>query len=159
MAERLTKRTGDIFRSFITQDGAHIRRTHQELGPAMRRVELIREANEEATRRGLNPNQRTFIGSVPMGVLINWLQERGYSMHDWAINAGGNKCPPGGDPVQHAMTDSGVKSEFLRFFLSRDWCKLHSQHITTKRESSVFSVPEVKGHGHKKLLGAEGSNS
>lgn len=159
MAERLTKRTGDIFRSFIDQDGTHIRRTHQELGPAMRRVELIREANAEASRRGLNPSGRTFIGSIPTNVLIGWLEERGYTWRDFWINAGGTMCPPGADPVQHAMTDSGVKSEFLRFFLTRDWCKLHSQHITTKRESSVFSVPEVKGHGDKKLLGAEGSNS
>lgn len=159
MAERLTKRTGDIFRSFITQDGAHIRRTHQELGPAMRRAELIREAEQESNRRGANQMDRHYIGSVPWSVLIGWLQERGYTMHDWAINAGGSRCPPGADPVQHAMTDSGVKSEFLRFFLSRDWCKLHSQHITTKREGRVFSVPEVKGHGDKKLLGAEGSNS
>lgn len=159
MAERLTARTGDIFRSFIDQDGTHIRRTHQELGPAMRRAELIRERNLEADRRGTNTMDRRYIGSVPMGVLIGWLQERGYTMHDWAVNAGGTPCPPGADPMAHAATDGGVKSEFLRFFLSRDWCKLHSQHITTKRESSVFTVPEVKGHGDKKLLGAEGSDS
>ena len=159
MAERLTKRTGDIFRSFITQDGSHFRRTHQELGPAMRRAELIREAGEEANRRGINPTGRTYLGSIPMAVLINWLQERGYTMHDWAVNAGGTKCPPGADPVAHAATDGGVKSEFMRFFLTRDWCKLHSQHITTKRERSSVFMGEAVKNGNKQLLGAQGSNS
>jgi hypothetical protein len=157
--ERLTRKDGDTARTFIVQDGVHVRRHHQELGPAMRRTKLIQEANEEATRRGLNPSDRQYIGSVPMTVIISWLQERGYTMHDWAVNAGGTQCPIGMDPVAHAHTDNGVKSQFLRYFLSRDWCKLHSQHTTTKRGSSMISVPEVKGHVNKELRGAENSDS
>lgn len=135
---RPTRRTGDFLRTFSTEDGKHIRGEHQELGPAMRRAKLIQEAQ---AHRGTGITDRRYIGSVPFTVITDWLNKRGYTIDQWARNEGGSPCPAGSDPVQHAMRDGGVKSEFLRYFLSRDFSKLHTQHTTTKRESNVIAVP------------------
>jgi hypothetical protein len=156
MAKELkTRGSGDFARSFITDGKTHVRREFQELGPAMKRTKLIQEA--EAASVGKNPTDRHYIGSIPMVVLTDWLRERNYNMHDWAINAGGTQCPVGADPVAHATLDGGVKSEFLRYFLSRDFSKLHTHHVTTKRETRQFVVPEMKGKadGNNELHGAK----
>lgn len=150
--KRLVKAAGDYVRGFATEDGAHYRREHQELGPAMRRVQLIQEAEERSQRA--NPMGRHFIGSIPATMLTKWLRERGYTMDQWARNEGGTRCPPGADPVAHATLDGGVKSEFLRWFLSRDNAKLHTQHVTTKRGRATILMPgDANGH-HNDVRGA-----
>ena len=130
----VTRATGDYARGFAVEDGKNIRVEHQELGPAMRRVEAIKEAQ---AHKGTGQFDRRYIGSVPMTVLWDWLKERKFSMNDWATNAGGSICPPGADPLEHCVHDNGVKSQFLRYFLSRDFAKLHTQHTTT-RDSKIW---------------------
>lgn len=155
---RPTKRAGDYLRTFGSEDGKHYRGEHQDLGPAMARSKLIRESQAQ---NGTGQHDRQYIGSIPMTVLIDWLNKRGLTMADWAINAGGTRCPVGVDPLQHCRTDNGVKSEFLRYFLSREYSKLHTQHTTTRRESSSIVVPNYIGGNDvdKKLRGTQGGSS
>lgn len=155
---RPTKRAGDYLRTFASEDGKHYRHERQDLAPAMERSKLIQEAQ---ARNGTGQNDRRYIGSIPTTVLIDWLNRRGLTMADWAINAGGTRCPMGVDPLEHCQTDGGVKSEFLRYFLSREFSKLHTQHTTTRRESSSIVVPNYIGGKNvdKKLRGIEGSGS
>ena len=129
MKRRLTRAVGDYVRGFQTEDGAHYRTERQELGPAIRRAKLIQEAQ---AHKGTGEFDRRYIGSVPMVVLTDWLKARGYTMDQWARNDGGTRCPFGADPINHAMHDGGIKSEFLRYFLSRDFSKLHTHHTTSR---------------------------
>lgn len=139
---RLTRAVGDYVRGFQTEDNAHYRTERQELGPAIRRARLIREAQAHA---GPTVTDRRYIGSIPMTVLTDWLNARGYTMSDWARNVGGERCPVGVDPLSHAVHDGGVKSEFLRYFLSRDFSKLHAMHSTTRATGGEGKI-WVPGH-------------
>lgn len=158
--KRLTKAVGDYARGLVSQDGAHFRTQHQELGPAIKRVAEIRELQARQTR-ATNPYGRQFIGSIPAVILTDWLKKHGYTLHQFAVNAGGNKNS-GNDP-QFFRTDPGVKSQFLRYFLSRDFSKLHTQHGTTRVEngSNRIVVPGQIGgaDGDNKLRGAEAGDS
>ena len=156
---RPTKRAGDYLRTFSTEDGKHYRGERQDLEPAIKRASLIQESQ---AHRGTGAFDRRYIGSIPMVVLIDWLTPRGYTMADWATNQGGTQCPMGVDPLQHCIMDNGVKSEFLRYFLSRDFSKLHTQHTTTRRASSQIVVPDnyIGGtDGTEQLRRAESSGS
>jgi hypothetical protein len=139
--ERFIKGAADYGRSFVSEDGVHYRREHQNLDASIEHVRKIRDKHDYATRQS-NPNGWQHIGSVPQVVLIDWLNKHGYTMDEFARNDGGTRCAAGMDPVAHATLDGGVRSEFLRYFLSRDFSKLHNQHVTTKRESSVITVPD-----------------
>ena len=131
---------GDFARSFSTEDGNNYRVESQDLTPAIERVKKIRDA-EAALKPGQNPHDRHFIGSIPWSMLIDWLNARGYTIDQWARNEGGTRCAFGEDPVAHATMDGGIKSEFLRWFLSRDNSKLHTEHVTTKKGSSRIFMP------------------
>lgn len=122
---------GDYRRSFASQDGANFRVQHQELGPAIRRTELIR-AREAAT--GPGAGDRRYIGSIPQAVLIKWLEDRGFTYDQWARNEGGA-------PYDRKPEGTGVYDQFLKYFLSRDFSKLHTQHTTTRRGASSVVVP------------------
>tara|TARA_R110002020_G_scaffold42958_2_gene125294 strand:- start:4530 stop:4976 length:447 start_codon:yes stop_codon:yes gene_type:complete len=135
---------GDYARGIVTQGGEHYRVERQDLAPTIQHVEKIRGMHDLATK-GTNPNGWQHIGSVPEVVLIDWLNKHGYKMDEFARNDGGTRCAPGADPVAHAALDGGVRSKFLRYFLSRDFSKLHNQHVTTKRESSQIVVPAYYG--------------
>ena len=154
MKRRLTRAVGDYIRTFSTEDGEHYRTERQELGPAIRRAKLIQESQ---AHHGTGKYDRRYIGSVPQVVLTDWLKNNGYTADQWARNEGGRQCPAGEDPVNHCIHDNGVKSQFLRYFLSRDFAKLHTQHVTTKRESSQIVVPNYIGKrdGTNNLRGTE----
>ena len=145
---------GDLVSTFSSEEGAHYRGHHQELAPAMRRVKQIQELQ---ARRGRGKLDKEYMGSVPVAVLTDWLTRNGYTKHEWAINAGG-------DPYNKFAGGPGVYDKFLSFFLSRDWAKLHTQHVTTKRESNVVTVPadiqrkavNLAGIGDGKLRTAKG---
>lgn len=151
MAEQkaIARAIGDYVRTVSIEDGNVFRSEHQELGPAMRRAQLLEQANR-AEGGGLMG--RRYIGSVPQVVLTDWLKSKGYTFDQWARNEGGSRCPRGMDPVAHATLDGGVRSEFLRYFLSRDFSKLHTQHTTTRREMSSIVVPsKLKGDDDEQL--------
>lgn len=120
----------------------------QELSHAIKHVSRIRQLHDLATRAS-NPNGWMHIGSIPEVVLIDWLNKHNYTMDMFARNDGG-EYNRDGDPQFH-LKDSGVKSEFLRYFLSREFSKLHNQHVTTKRETSRIVVPANIGNGSGKL--------
>lgn len=136
---RKVRASGDILQTFSTEDGKNIRGIHQTIDPAIHHVKRLRDINDCATKTS-NPNEWRHIGSVPETVLYDWLNANSYTMHQWAVNEGGTKCPAGSDPVAHAKLDHGVRSKFLRYFLSRDFSKLHNQHTTTRKGSSSIIV-------------------
>ena len=127
--------SGDYRREFLTEDGLHYRKESQNIAPVMQRVKDFSEQMTHANREN-NPNGRRYLGSIPKTMLIDWLTARNYTMDQFARNDGGTRCAPGEDPLAHATLDGGIRSEFLRFFYSRDHSKLHTQHITTKKKSS-----------------------
>jgi len=134
--ERLTKVAGiDYARSFFSQDGKHYRREHQEVGHTIKHVAAIRAKHDHATKAS-NPNGWRHIGSIPMTMLVDWLNKHGYKMDQWARNDGGIRGKT------YPESKSGVKDKFLAHFLSRDYSKLHNQHVTTKRGSSQIVVPD-----------------
>jgi hypothetical protein len=140
------KSVGDYRRGMAIESGKNYRVQSQDLGPAIRRVQSIREGQEQSTRAS-NPNEWRHKASIPVTVLVDWLKKNNFDMHQWAVNEGGI---PG---RSYPYSRSGVKDKFLAYFLSRDFSKLHNEHITTKRETQQFVVPELRGnHGteHKK---------
>lgn len=137
MAKRhVTRAVGDYVRSFSHEDGADYRVEHQELGPAISRSQLIREAQAV---NGTGKHDRRYVGSIPVTLLQGWLNKHGYRMDEFARNEGGN--PYKTDPHQ----GGGVKDKFLKYFLSRDFAKLHTQHTTTRAENSRIIVPNYTG--------------
>ena len=157
--KRLTRAVGDYARSFSSEDGSHYRGHHQNLTPAMDRVAKIREAQALHTR-ATNPHGRQYIGSIPAVILTDWLEKNNYKMEEFARNEGGNKNN-GNDP-QFYKTDPGVRSKFLRYFLSRDFSKLHTQHSTSRiGTSNRIVVPGQIGDndGDGQLRRAETSGS
>ena len=131
LAQRL-----DIRKTFASEDGVHYRHFSQELDPAIRHVQHLRHKVNDAPRSG-NKSGWQHIGSIPMTVLQDWLTKNSYTMDQWARNDGGLPY----SNVNTYKQDNGVKSQFLRFFLDRDFSKLHNEHVTTKRERSSVQVP------------------
>ena len=126
--ERLLKDYGNTVTGFMTEDGKHYKTVHSDFSDVIDHVSNMREKVNEAPR-ATNRNGYKHIGTVPLPILEKWLQDHNYSMHEFAINAGGEK----------GKTDiggPGVKDKFLKFFLSRDFSKLHNQHVTTRAESN-----------------------
>ena len=127
--------SGDYRREFLTEGGLHYRKETQNIDPVIQRVKDFSEQMTHANREN-NPNGREYLGSIPQTMLIDWLNSRNYTYDQFARNDGGTRCAPGEDSKAHAMLDGGIRSEFLRYFYSRDHSKLHTQHVTTKKKSS-----------------------
>ena len=144
MAKRYVTRTaGDYVRSFSHESGVDYRHQSQELQPAMNRVARIRHAQELQTPKS-NPMGREYIGSVPVVVLTDWLKARGYTLE------------------QFARREGTIRQDFMKYFLSRDFSKLHTQHSTTRvGTGNRIVVPNYIGgaHGDHKLRGTEGGGS
>ncbi len=66
-----------------------------------------------------------------MAVLVDWLGKHGYTIDQFARNDGGSARVT----VNNYHKDGGVKAQFLKYFLSRDFSQIHSHHVTTKTES------------------------
>jgi len=131
MAQKhITRAVGDYVRSFTHESGVDYRHQTQELQPAMDRVARIRQAQELQTPK-VNPTGRQFIGSVPVVVLTDWLKSKGYTME------------------QFARREGTVRQEFMKYFLSRDFSKLHTQHSTTRvGTGNRIVVPNHIGGAH-----------
>lgn len=123
----------DITKSFAHEDGANYRHWRQDFDPIIKRVEHLRHKVNEAPRSG-NKSGMYYRGSIPMSLLLDWLNSNGYRFDEWARNDGGQN-----GTLDDYRTDPGVKSKFLRYFYSREFAKLHTQHTTTKKAFS--SVP------------------
>jgi hypothetical protein len=152
--ERFVKGAGDYTRTFFSRNGKHYRREHQDIGPAIRRVEEIRDLHSFATKAS-NPGEWRHVGSVPITMILDWLNKNGFTYDQWARNDGGIRGK------RYPESRSGVRDKFLAYFLTRDFAKLHNAHITTKRATSQILVPQnyIGSGGNAKLRGTEGSNS
>jgi len=115
----------DIQKRFASEDGKHYRGYRQDLDPVIKRVEEMRQGRIDSKIK--NPNEWRHIGSIPMTMLVDWLAKNRYTMDQWARN------------------EDRAKDKFLRHFMSRDYSKLHNNHITTKKESSQIVVPNFIG--------------
>ena len=117
--EKFLKGYGDkTWRGFKTEDGKHYKTTHADFSNVMDHVKYMDQAVNESTVMKKKGYQH--VGTIPMVLLEDWLIKHGYTMHQFAINEGGdkNKTNPHGG--------SGVKDQFLKYFLSRDFNKLHN---------------------------------
>jgi hypothetical protein len=132
-SKRVTGGAGDYLRSFSTEDGNHYRGFHQNFDPAIRRVEMIREARARLTKAN-NPYDRQYIGSVPVTLILDWCAKNGFTYD------------------QFARREGDIRQRFMRYYLSRDFSKLHTQHTTTRRESSRIVVPNYIGRKHDNQL-------
>jgi len=112
MAQKhLVKAVGDYARSFSHESGKDYRVETQDLQPAMDRVQRIRHAQEIAKPGVMG---RQYIGSVPVVVLTDWLKRHKYTLD------------------QFARREGTIRQEFMRYFLSREFSKLHTQHSTSR---------------------------
>jgi len=87
---------------------------------------------------------RQYIGSVPVVLLQDWLTKHGYTLD------------------QFARREGTIRQEFMKFFLSRDFSKLHVQHSTTRvGTGNRIVVPHYIGgaNGNSKLQRPEGGDS
>jgi hypothetical protein len=112
---------GEVSKSFASEDGRHYRHFRQDIDPIIERVQHNRDIAKNSTKFS-NPNGWQHKGTVPMTVLLDWLQKHGYTFDEFA-RADRNDV-------------YGPKHKFLKYFTSRDFSKLHNEHVTTKRESS-----------------------
>ena len=140
--KRRTGGAGDTARYFSSEDGAHYRGHYQDLEPAIRRTKAIIHA-EQAHSKKDNPMGRTYIGSVPWAVLIDWLNKNHYTID------------------QFARREGTIRPDFMKYFLSREYSKLHTQHTTTRKQSSQIVVPNYIGgdHGTDQLRRAKNGDS
>lgn len=119
MSEKLIKNYGNgTWRGFKSEDGKHYKTTHADLSDVVEHARYLNEAVNENTTMKKKGYQH--VGSIPMVLLEDWLIKHNYTMHQFAINEGGekNKTNPHGG--------GGVKDKFLKYFLSRDFNKLHN---------------------------------
>lgn len=109
--------------SYSEEDGRGYVGHHIELNPHIKRVQYLRDVFGAATKAS-NPNGWEHVGRIPIPIVTDWCRSNGYSFDQWARN------------------EDGAKDKFMRYFLSRNFSKLHNEHVTTKRESSQIVVPK-----------------
>ena len=122
--------SGDIKKTFASEDGRHYRGMRQDIDPI---VKHVKEQDEwiNGASKGTNRNNWRYGGTIPMSILVDWLQKNGYRF----------------DEFTRARRDDiyGPKYKFLQYFKTREFAKLHTDHVTTKRESSQIVVPNYIG--------------
>ena len=136
MRQRELPGQGDIRKILAEEDGKFYRRTVQASKPVLAHVQFLRDKVNEAPAAG-NPNGWGFVGSIPWPLLLAWLQKHHYGIDQFARNEGG--APKVG--VTNYHKDKGVKAQFLKYFFTREFSKLHTQHSTTRKASNQFVVP------------------
>ena len=112
--------------TFSSESGQDYVGTHQDIEPVIKHVKKIRDMHSFATKQS-NPNEWKHVGSVPIAIIVDWCKRNGYNFSQWARN------------------EDGAKDKFLKYFMTRDFSKLHNQHTTTKTESSQIVVPNYIG--------------
>lgn len=117
MSEKIiTGVSGDITNYFGVQRETgtnkvqHFRGMKQDITPIIKRHQAITQAQEAAPK---GARTRQYIGSIPMSFLVDWLTANHYTWDQYARNV------------------DGAKDKFKKHFFSREFAKLHNQHITT----------------------------
>ena len=119
--EKLLKHYGNTWTGFKSEDGKHYKTVHSDFTDVIERKNLIADA-QARSKSGYE-----HVASIPLPILEAWLIEHNFTMHEFSINAGGDKN-------KTDITKSGVKDQFLKYFMSRDFSKLHNKHVTTKQD-------------------------
>ena len=118
MAEKkLIHRIGETTKTFQSEDGKHYRHYRQDIDPVIEHVQYNRDVAKDSNPRA-NPNGWQHKGTVPMTVLVDWLHKNGYTFDEFARADRNDKYGP--------------KYRFLKYFMSRDFAKLHNEHVTTR---------------------------
>ena len=112
-------RHGETQKSFASEDGKHYRHYRQDIDPIVERVQHNRDIAAASTKAS-NPNGWQHKGTIPMTMLVDWLHKHGYTIDEFARADRNDKYGP--------------KYKFLRYFMSRDFAKLHNEHVTTRLE-------------------------
>lgn len=130
---------GDYGVTYNIEDGKAYIGQHQDMKGLEKHATKMRHAMESGH---WNPNSITgqYVGSISPAVLVSWLRKHNYTMNDFAVNAGGNRLNRNPDPFAYKR-DPGVRSQFLRYYLSRDFSKLHTHHTTTRPENQRIWLP------------------
>jgi hypothetical protein len=109
---------GGVVKTFASEDGAHYRHYRQDIDPIIERVKYNRDIATDSNKLA-NPNGWRHEGTVPMTMLVDWLHKHGYTIDEFARADRNDKYGP--------------KYKFLKYFKSRDFAKLHNDHVTTRR--------------------------
>lgn len=115
---RVLQQEGGVTKTFVTEDGKHFRCHTQDVTPVIDRVKRISEAQAESSSIG---RKHEYLGSIPAVMLDAWLKKHGYERSDIYLNP-------------------EVRPRLMAWFLSRDFAKLHNQHITTRNNDRGFYV-------------------
>lgn len=123
---------GDYGVTFNIEDGKAYIGQHQDMKGLEQFATQMRHAAEQGGNQG-GALKGQYLGSISPAVLVSWLRKHGYNMNHFSTNAGGERYGRNPDPFLY-RTDPGVKSQFLRYYFSRDFSKLHNMHTTTRPE-------------------------
>ena len=116
--ETLTRYDRHSSLTYSEEDGKVYIGHHIDLDPHIKFVRQSRHIAEAATKQS-NPNGHELVARIPIPMIWDWCLKNHYNMHQWAANI------------------DGAKDKFMRYFLARDFSKLHNEHVTTKRQSSM----------------------
>lgn len=126
MKHELLSGDGNYATTYSEEDGKKFVGNHHDLNPIIKRVQHIRDMHSQATKQS-NPNEWKHVGTVPIVIITDWCRRNGYTFDQWARD------------------DDNAKQKFCKYFFSREFSKLHNQHVTTKSESSQILMPEKFG--------------
>lgn len=125
---------GDYARTFSSEDGKHYRGLHQNMKGVLKHAEIQRHKNEHRTKKDTLFEKHVL--SLSPAMLMDWLNERGFTLQQWAVNAGG-------DPYKKTPDGPGVYDQCLKHFMGRDYSKLNNFHHLNKQGSSQILVPDT----------------
>lgn len=112
MTTRLVSDDGSIAKHLLTVRDhtgrpTFMRAFTQRIDPVMEHAAQMKELVNEAPKVGNRSNWH-YRGSIPMSMLMSWLQANRYTFDQWARN------------------DDNSKKKFLKWFMQRDFSKLHT---------------------------------
>lgn len=113
---------GDSATTYSEEDGKRYIGQHQEIQPTIDHVKHLRDVFATATKAS-NPNGWKHVGSVPISIIVDWCNRNKYTFDQWARD------------------EDNAKKKFMKYFMSREFSKLHNQHVTTKEERSSIWMP------------------
>ena len=101
MEKRLLQNYGSLKSFFASEDGRHYRQDRQELKPVF---DYVKQRHETINEQG--DGRWRSVGTIPMTVLMEWLQENHYTIDQWARN------------------EDNAKKKFIKHIRSREYHKL-----------------------------------
>jgi len=109
--------------TYSEEDGKAYIGRHTNLAPHIKHVKMMRDIRDAATKAS-NPNGWELEARIPINIVTDWCTRNRYTFDQWARN------------------EDRAKDKFLKYFKSREFAKLHLDHVTTKRKMSQVVVPK-----------------